>query len=151
MTRKVKPVDTFTLYEITVSDAMDVYKGLTAPMPWITNDELLLLRAEANLALGNRGEAITDVNTVRTVDGGLDALPSDYAGDLLHEILYNKLLSLLWEGGFQYYDYRQYNLLDELPRAAPTHGVYPGFPYPLNECLARDIMDQVECTTYFAS
>jgi len=151
VTRKVKPVDTFTLYEITVSDAMDVYKSLTAPMPWITNDELLLLRAEANLALGNRGEAIADVNAVRTVDGGLDALAADYSGDLLHEILYNKLLSLLWEGGFQYYDYRQYNLLDDLPRAAPTHGVYPGFPYPLNECLARDIMGQVECTTYFAS
>jgi hypothetical protein len=151
VTRKVKAVDTFTLYEITVSDAMDVYKSLTAPMPWITNDELLLLRAEANLALGNRAEAIADVNTVRTEDGGLAALASDYSGDLRHEILYNKLLSLLWEGGFQYYDYRQYDMLDEFPRAAPTHGVYPGFPYPLNECLARDIMSQVECTTYFAS
>ncbi len=151
VTRKIKAVETFTLYEITVSDAIDVYKSLTAPMPWITNDELLLLRAEANLALGNRAESIADVNAVRTTDGGLAALASDYSGDLRHEILYNKLLSLLWEGGFQYYDYRQYDMLDELPRAAPTHGVYPGFPYPLNECLARDIMNQVECTTYFAS
>lgn len=149
--RKIEAVPAFTLYDITVSDAMNVYQSLTAPMPWITNDELLLLRAEANLEMGNRAQAIADVNVVRTVDGGLPSLDAAYAGDLRHEILYNKLMSLLWEGGFQYYDYRQYGMLDELPRAAPNHGVYPGFPYPLNECLARDIMNQVECTTYFAS
>lgn len=151
VTRKVLPKGTTILFEITVEDQMDVYKGLTAPMPWITNDELLLLRAEANLALGKRAEAIVDVNVVRVVDGKLPALDAGYSGDLLKEILYNKLRSLLWEGGFQYYDYRQYNMLDQLPRERPNHGVYPGFPYPVNECLARDISSQVECTTYFAS
>ncbi len=148
---KLVPEDAFTLFEVTVFDEIDVYKSLTAPMPWVTNDELLLMRAEAQLASGQRALAITDVNTVRTVDGGLDPLPANYSGDLLDEILYNKLLSLLWEGGFQYLDYRQYDMLAELPRAAANHGVYPGFPYPVNECLARDIMSQVECTTYFAN
>ncbi|HKJ01095.1 MAG TPA: RagB/SusD family nutrient uptake outer membrane protein [Longimicrobiales bacterium] len=151
VTRKLSPIGTFTLFDITVEDAMNVYQSLTDPMPWITNDELLLLRAEANFAQGNKGAAITDINAVRTKDGGLPALDPGYSGDVLKEILYNKLRSLLWEGGFQYYDYRQYNMLDELPRARPNHGVYPGFPYPLNECLARDIEGQVECTTYFAN
>ncbi len=148
---KLKPEDPFTLFEVTVVDEMDVYKSLTDPMPWVTNDLLLLMRAEARLASGQRAEALADVNVVRTVDGLLPALPADWDGDLLDEILYNKLLSLLWEGGFQYFDYRQYDMLDELPRARPNHGVYPGYPYPVNECLARDIMDQVECSTYFAS
>jgi len=147
---KLEPEPPLTLFEVTVSDAMNVYKSLTAPMPWVTNKLLLLMRAEANLATGKRGEALLDVNVVRTVDGHLPALSPDWNGDVLHEILYNKLLSLLWEGGFQYLDYRQYDILDELPRARPNHGVYPGFPYPVNECLARDIMNQEECATYFA-
>ncbi|MFO8173322.1 MAG: hypothetical protein R6T96_03495 [Longimicrobiales bacterium] len=147
---KLRPEEPFTLFEVTVVDEMDVYKSLTDPLPWVTNDLLLLVRAEARLASNQRGEALADVNLVRTLDGNLPALPTNWSGDVLDEILYNKLLSLLWEGGFQYFDYRQYDMLDELPRARPNHGVYPGYPYPINECLARDIMDQVECSTYFA-
>ncbi|MEJ2206325.1 MAG: hypothetical protein P8170_19720 [Gemmatimonadota bacterium] len=148
---KLAPEGAYNLFGVTVFDEMDVYKGLSSPMPWVTNDLLLLIRAEANLASGNSAQALSDVNAVRMADGNLEPLPADFGGDLRAEILYNKLLSLLWEGGFQYFDYRQYGILDQLPRAAPNHGVYPGFPYPVNECLARDIMDQVECTTYFAS
>jgi hypothetical protein len=148
---KLAPEPDFTLFGVTVFDEIDVYKGLSSPMPWVTNDLLLLIRAEANLASGNSAEALSDVNAVRTVDGNLPPLPAGWSGDLRQEILYNKLLSLLWEGGFQYFDYRQYGILDQLPRAAANHGVYPGFPYPVNECLAREIMDREECTTYFAS
>ncbi|MCA9737451.1 MAG: RagB/SusD family nutrient uptake outer membrane protein [Gemmatimonadota bacterium] len=146
---KTKVIPAFTLYEITVTEDMDVYQSLTAAFPWITNDELLLIRAEANAALGNDGAALADVNAVREESGGLAPLAS-FSGDPLDEILYNKLLSLLWEGGFAYLDMRQYDRLDELPRARPNHGVYPGFPYPQNECLARDISGQPECGTFFA-
>lgn len=146
---KTRVIPAFTLYEITVTEDMDVYKSLTSSFPWITNDELLLMRAEANVALGNTADALADVNAVRSGSGGLADL-SAFAGDPLDEILYNRLLSLLWEGGFHYLDMRQYGRLDELPRARPNHGVYPGFPYPQNECLARDIMGQPECATFFA-
>ena len=146
---KTTVIPAFNLYQITVTEDMDVYKSLTAPLPWITNDELLLLRAEANDALGNDAEALADVNAVRTASGGLDALAA-FSGNPQDEILYNKLMSLLWEGGFHYLDMRQYDRLAELPRAAANHGVYPGFPYPQNECLARDIMNQPECGTFFA-
>ena len=74
-----------------------------------------------------------------------------YGGDLLGEIVYNRLYSLIWEGGFHYFDMRQYDRLGDLPRALPTHGVFVGFPYPQNECLARDaIVSGPECATYFA-
>jgi len=148
---KTEPVDPFTLLGITATEDMTVYGGLSAPFPWITNDELLLIQAEVNLGLGNRSAAIGDVNVVRQADGGLDPLDSGYAGDLLGEIIYNRLYSLIWEGGFHYYDMRQYDRLADLPRAMATHGVFIGFPYPQNECLARDaIVSGPECGTYFA-
>jgi len=146
---KTEPGDPFTLLDITATEDMTVYNSLAAPFPSITNDELILMRAEANLGLGNTAEALADVNLVRTGAGNLPAL-TDLGADPIGEILYNRLYSLLWEGGFHYYDMRQYDRLDQLPRALPNHGVYPGFPYPQNECLARDIMGQPECATYFA-
>jgi len=146
---KTSEIPAFNLYQITVTEDMDVYKSLTSAFPWITNDELLLLRAEAHAAMSSDADALADVNTVRAAAGGLDELTA-FAGDPLDEILYNKLMSLLWEGGFHYLDMRQYDRLDDLPRALPEHGVYPGFPYPQNECLARDIANQPECGTFFA-
>ena len=148
---KTEPTDAFTLLGITATEDMTVYGSLSAPFPWITNDELLLIQAEVNLGLGNRTAAIGDVNIVRQADGGLDPLDAAYGGDLLGEIVYNRLYSLIWEGGFHYFDMRQYDRLGDLPRALPTHGVFVGFPYPQNECLARDaIVSGPECATYFA-
>jgi hypothetical protein len=149
---KTLSIPTTTIFDITVTERMDVYKSLTAPLPWITNDELVLTRAEARLANGDRAGAIEDVNRVRTAAGGLEALEASYGGDLLDEILYNRFMSLIFEGGFHYYDMRQYDKLDELPRALPSHKVYPGFPYPTNECLARELgSSDPACATYTGS
>jgi len=146
---KTTPIQTTTIFQITVTENVDVYKSLTASLPWITNDELLLIRAEARLANGDAPGAISDVNLVRTGAGGLAALPTNYSGDVLDEILYNRFMSLYFEGGFHYFDMRQYDKLDELPKALPDHKVYPGFPYPDNECLARDLSSSApECATY---
>ncbi len=149
---KTVPIQTTTIFGITVTERMDVYTSLTAPLPWITNDDLLLMRAEARLATGDRAGAIDDVNAVRTGAGGLEPLPADFSGDLLEEILYNRYMSLLFEGGFHYFDMRQYDKLDDLPRALPDHKVYPGFPYPTNECLARSLgSGDPACATYTGS
>lgn len=148
---KTEPTDAFSLLGITATEDITVYKSLSAPFPWVLNNELLLIQAEAELGLGNSAAAITAVNVIRVEEGALDPLPGTFAGDLLGEILYNRLYSLLWEGGFHYYDMRQYDKLDELPRALPNHGVYIGNPYPQNECLARpEIQAGPECATYFA-
>ncbi|MEX2526527.1 MAG: hypothetical protein WEA09_02720 [Gemmatimonadota bacterium] len=134
-----------TTFGITVTERTDAYKSQTAPLPWITNEELILMRAEAQLGNANPGLALEDVNRIRVRSGGLAALPAAFAGDLLDEILYNRFMSLFHQGGFHYLDMRQYDKLNELPRALPIHKVYLGFPYPLNECLARDIMSGPEC------
>ena len=46
------------------------YASNVAPVPWIKNEELILLRAEAHAALGNRPAAIEDLNFVRVNSGG---------------------------------------------------------------------------------
>ena len=107
-------------------------------MPVIKNEELVLLRAEANIALGNRSAAIADLNYVRVNSGGLAALPADYAGNLIDELLYNRRYSLFFEYGHRWVDMRRYGRLAQLEKMLPTHKIYPLVPFTLAECLARN-------------
>ena len=146
---KLSSVEAFRLRGITVTEVFDLYTSLSDPVPWIQNVELILIRAEANRALENDQAAIRDLNTVRTRAGGLEPLDPSFSGDLLGEILYDKRYSLMFEGGFTYLDAMQYGRTadqpDELPRLDETHVVYPRYPYPNNECLARGIEDDPGC------
>ena len=114
------------------------YASNVAPVPWIKNEELILLRAEANHGLGNRAAAIQDLNFIRVNSGGLAPLPDDYAGDLVDEILYNRRYSLFFEYGHRWVDARRYGRLDDLARALPSHRVFPLVPIPADECSQRD-------------
>ena len=113
------------------------YESNTAPVPIIKNEELILLRAEANIWLENRTEAIRDLNFIRVNSGGLAPLPADYAGDLVTELLYNRRYSLFFEYGHRWVDMRRYDRLDELPRALPSHRVFSRVPIPVDECNQR--------------
>src|SRR5207245_5720291 len=108
-----------------------------SPLPWIRNEELILLRAEANLGLGNKAEALKDINVVRTRSGGLDALSDTYSGDLLTELLYNKRYSLAVEGGHRWLDMRHYNKLTLLPTDRAGDKRFTALPIPDEECLPR--------------
>jgi len=44
----------------------DIYPTNTSPVPIIRNEELILIRAEANWATGQNASALTDINTIRT-------------------------------------------------------------------------------------
>ena len=87
----------------------------------IKNEELILLRAEANIGLSDLGDAaVTDINLVRQTSGGL----APYAGavdqpSLLNELLYNKRYSLMYEGGHSWIDYRRYGC-DSRPYSRST-------------------------------
>ena len=123
--------------------ALNVYHGPSDPVPIIRNEELILLRAEANIGLGNLGPAVTDINLIRQTSGNLPP----YVGlvtqpALLAELLYNKRYSLLFEGGHRWIDLRHYGLLGTMQREAPTpqtvRHFFIRFPFPSNECLARN-------------
>lgn len=115
-----------------------VYPSNVSPVPWIKNEELILLRAEAYNGLNNRAAAIADLNFVRVNSGGLAPLPADYAGDLVDEILYNRRYSLFFEYGHRWVDTRRYNRLNTLAKALPTHRIFPIVPIPVDECSQRD-------------
>lgn len=104
---------------------------------FLRNEELLLMRAEANAQLGNRGPAIADLNIVRTVAGGLAELPSTFSGNLIDEVLYNRRYSLFGEYGHRWVDLRRYGRLAQLPKFAATHRIYRVAPLPADECNQR--------------
>jgi hypothetical protein len=114
-----------------------VYPTNVSPVPIIRNEELILIRAEANHHLGNRAAAIQDLNFVRVNAGGLAPLAADFSGDFITELLYERRYSLFFEYGHRWVDHRRYNRLGELRKQLPSHRVYPLVPIPIDECNQR--------------
>ncbi|MEM9488597.1 MAG: RagB/SusD family nutrient uptake outer membrane protein, partial [Myxococcota bacterium] len=117
------------------------FQNPTASTPLIRNEELLLIRAEANIALGNFDEALTDINIIRESSGGLapldtGSLDADNAED---ELLFQRRYSLLMEGGHRWIDMRRFGRLDELLEDDESGGlnVHQQFPIPVDEANAR--------------
>ena len=141
---KFKDVPTYQLLEVASDLQYTLYEDPNAPFVWVKNEELILIRAEANLAMGNRAAAIADINLVRVNSGGLDPLPDPYMGsddDLLNELLYNKRFSLVFEGGHTWVDMNRYGKLLEIPVLGPPSAdqrLHDAMPYPLSECLPRE-------------
>lgn len=111
-----------------------------ADIPWITNEELLLLRAEIRWNTGNKQGAIDDINLVRQHAGGLAAsgLTTGSADDaFVDELLYNRLYSLMWTQGTRWIDARRYNRLGDLPIDRQGDVVHPNMLIPSAECDAR--------------
>lgn len=118
------------------------YPNPTTPIPIIKNEELILLRAEANIGLTDLGTALTDINTIRTRSGGLAPLAGlADATAALDELLYNKTYSLMYEGGHRWIDARHYGRLNTLPidrpAGSPPDVVFSTLPIPNAETLPR--------------
>lgn len=118
----------------------NVYTTTTAPIAIIRNEELVLIRAEAEIAQNNLPAALADINSIRTVSGGLAPLATlgtDPIGVLLKERWYSLLLE-----GHRWNDYRRFGRLDQLPLDQTTgtkaHFVARVMPIPLAECQARN-------------
>jgi len=115
---------------------------LGADIPIIKNEELLLLSAEVNLGLGSKAAAIADIDSVRIQSGGLAATTLTAASPdsaIVTEILYNRLMSLLWEQGVRWIDARRYGRLASLPLDRPGDQVFPSMIVPAGECDARGL------------
>jgi len=115
---------------------------LGADIPWITNEELLLLRAEIRWNTGDKLGAISDINLVRQHAGGLPPSTLTVAspdGDFITELLYNRLYSLMWAQGTRWVDARRYNRIAALPLSRPGDVVHPHMLIPAAECDARGL------------
>ena len=107
-----------------------VASGATAPLPIVRNEELLLMRAEANIGLNNLGPAETDINAVRAAAGlGAVTLTATNAIDqLLHERMYSLFLE-----GHRWVDVRRFDRFSELPIDRDGDQIFRQFPRPLDE------------------
>jgi hypothetical protein len=136
LTGTIKPI----LYN--TNTASSSAADLSADIPLIKNEELILLRAEANLGLGNKAAAIDDVNLIRVQSGGLapsSLTPASSDQAVLDELLYNRLMSLIFEQGVRWLDARKYGRLDQLPLDRPGDVVHSHMLVPVQECDARGL------------
>lgn len=111
-----------------------------APIPVIRAEELVLLKAEAEIGTGALAAAVTDLNTVRQQSGKL----GPYAGAvttpaLITELLYNRRYSLIWEQGTRWIDARRFGLLSTIPIQVAGGNVPTRMPVPTDECNARKL------------
>lgn len=115
----------------------------TTPIPIVRTEELILLRAEANLGLGNTSLAIRDINLIRVNSGQLTQISDPYVpaggqpATLLDELLYEKRYSLVYEFGHRWVDLARYGKLLTLPRDQATHRIWPALPFDETECNFR--------------
>ena len=150
---KFKEVGAYQLLEVSSDLQYTLYESPSAPFVWVKNEELILIRAEANLAMGNRAAAIEDINLIRMNSGGLEPLPDPYPGsddDLLNELLYNKRFSLVFEWGHTWIDMNRYDKLLDIPVLGPPSAdqrLHSAMPYPLSECLPREPDVPAGCMT----
>jgi hypothetical protein len=118
-----------------------VYATRESRVPFIRNEELILLRAEARYFTGDVVGALEDINTIRTRSGGLAPIAlTDIASEsaFIDELLYNRRWSLMLEG-HRWVDMRRFGRLNQLTVDLATHVVVPQLPVPQAECLARSL------------
>lgn len=125
--------DTFSLACLSSGWSFIRYPTPIAPIPIIRNEELILLRAEANLqkAVPNPIAAAQDINFIRSTSGGLDTIPllaAQSTDSILRVLLKQRLYSLLYEGGHRWVDMRRYGRLNQIIIDRPTGCTSAGIP-----------------------
>jgi len=108
-----------------------VYPSLSSPIYMLRNEELVLIRAEANIG-NNNSAAVNDIDAIRTAHG-LD--PYSGATDdssLINEVLKQRRYSLFCEG-HRWVDMRRFGRLDQLPVDRTGDDVWVQLPRPVSE------------------
>ncbi len=85
----------------------------TSSIPYIRNEELVLIYAEANAMTGNSGEAVNAINIVRSAAGVEDYTGGTSETELIDEILFQRRYSLWAEAGHRWVDLRRTGRLNE--------------------------------------
>ncbi len=88
------------------------WASLSSSVPFIRNEELILIYAEAQLRLNNTDEAVEAINIIRNIWGVGDYTGATTTDALLDEILFQRRYSLWAEGGHRWIDLRRTNKLN---------------------------------------
>jgi hypothetical protein len=132
---------------ITAATAVANPANQTAPLAILRDEELVLLRAQAEIEAGSFAAAVLDVNNVRTNYGlGAVAFATSAAGRAA--VLYEKRYSLLYEGSQRLEDLRAYGYLTPAfhKQETPTDPYNQALPIPRPELNARSLTTNPACT-----
>jgi len=106
----------------------------TTPLPYIKNEELILLKAEAHANLNQTAQAVEAINIIRNAAGIGVYSGSTAQAALIDEILYQRRYSLWAEPwGHRWIDARRYNKLNEIPTSYDRGTIFAQFPHPQAE------------------
>jgi hypothetical protein len=118
-----------------------------APEPILRDEELVLLRAQAYIEMGDFVNAALDLNSVRT-NYGLAAVVIADKNDGRNKVLYEKRYSLFFEGAQRWADLREYGRLNEtyLRKELPADPFNAALPLSRGELDARNVTTNPACT-----
>ena len=119
-----------TFDELTTDLGMSIVSSSSASLPIIRNEELILLRAEANIGLGNYATAQTDLDIIRAAAGLASVTIT--STNALDQLLHEKRYSLFGEG-HRWIDMRRYGKLIDLPLDRDGDVIIENFPIPEDE------------------
>src|SRR5712691_6014556 len=124
--------DTFSLACLKSALAWIRYPTPNSAIPMIRNEELFLLRAEANWfgATGSKAQAVSDLNLIRQTSGNLAPTTVTIASTdaaFVNALLHERLYSLLYEG-HRWVDMRRYGRLNQVIIDRPTGCASAGIP-----------------------
>lgn len=108
-------------------------------IPIIRDEELVLLRSEAEWFTGAKAAALTDLNLVRQNSGALPPTTvgtGDPDSSFVKALLYERRYSLLWEQGTRWIDARRFGRLTDIPADVAAGNVVSVMPIPKTECDA---------------
>lgn len=106
----------------------------TTPIPFIRNEELILLKAEAHANLNQPTEAVAAINIIRNAAGIGSYTGATTTEALINEILYQRRYSLWAEPwGHRWIDARRYNKLSEISTTFDRGSIFQQFPHPQAE------------------
>src|SRR5450759_1480195 len=119
----------------------------SAPMGILRDEELVLLRAQAEIEAGQLANAILDINDVRT-SYGLAAVAPVNKTSAINAVLYEKRYSLLFEGPMRLDDLREYGRLNRnfLRQESATDPFNAALPITRGELNARGLTTNPACT-----
>jgi len=106
----------------------------TVSIPFIKNEELVLLKAEAHANLDQPVEAVEAINVIRNAAGIGPYTGATTQEALIDEILYQRRYSLWAEPwGHRWVDARRYGRLDEIDTSYDSGTIFTEFPHPQAE------------------
>ncbi|MDA8692548.1 RagB/SusD family nutrient uptake outer membrane protein [Saprospiraceae bacterium] len=127
----LRPSGTLSLDGLSGDFDVFVFQSLSDVVPYINNEELILIMAEANIGTNN-GAAVDAINAIRT-SAGLAAYSGGTSNaELLDEVLFQRRYSLFGLG-HRWVDARRTNRLNTLPIDRPGDDVFTQLPRPVSE------------------